>query len=171
MNDLTPYIESALAEYIEVTLVLNPLAQGDRLVVRVAPVGTLADLISALVPDELERDHISAFLGGDYIEPELWTKVRPKSGASVYLRVVPQDPVSIISILATQAAPTIAGAILGAGASGFALGVAGAAISMAITYADGDCEYRHANPDAIAIHKETKELMVLEVKTARILSG
>jgi putative phage-type endonuclease len=35
------------------------------------------------------------------------------------------------------------------------------------TYADGDCEYRHANPDAIAIHKETKELMVLEVKTAR----
>lgn len=35
------------------------------------------------------------------------------------------------------------------------------------TYADGDCAYRHANPDAIAIHKETKELMVLEVKTAR----
>lgn len=35
------------------------------------------------------------------------------------------------------------------------------------TYSDGECDYRHANPDAIAIHKETKELMVLEVKTAR----
>lgn len=35
------------------------------------------------------------------------------------------------------------------------------------TYQDGDCSYRHANPDAIAIHRETKELMVLEVKTAR----
>lgn len=35
------------------------------------------------------------------------------------------------------------------------------------TYADGDCEYRHANPDALAVHKETKEMMVLEVKTAR----
>jgi len=35
------------------------------------------------------------------------------------------------------------------------------------TYADGDCSIRHANPDALAIHKETKELMILEVKTAR----
>lgn len=134
MNDLTPYTESALAEYIEVTLVLNPLSQGDRLVVRVAPVGTLADLISALVPDEIEREHISAFLGGDYIEPELWSKIRPKSGASVYLRVVPQDPVSIISILATAAAPTITTAI-GLTAGTFAASIAGAAISMAITYA------------------------------------
>lgn len=134
MNDLTPYTESALAEFIEVTLVLNPLAQGDRLIVRVAPVGTLADLISALVPDELERDHISAFLGGDYIEPELWSKVRPKSGASVYLRVVPQDPISIVSILATAAAPTITTAI-GLTAGTFAASVAGAAIAMSITYA------------------------------------
>ncbi len=135
MNDLTPYRESALAEYIEVTLVLNPLAQGDRLVVRVSPSGTLAELIEALVPDELERDHISAFLGGDYIEPELWSKVRPKSGSSVYLRVVPQDPISIISILATAAAPTIATAIFGTTLGAFGLAVAGAAIAMAITYA------------------------------------
>lgn len=35
------------------------------------------------------------------------------------------------------------------------------------TYQDADCAYRHANPDAIAIHKQTKEMMVLEVKTAR----
>ena len=35
------------------------------------------------------------------------------------------------------------------------------------TYADGDCEYRHANPDALAIHKATGEMMVIEVKTAR----
>lgn len=35
------------------------------------------------------------------------------------------------------------------------------------TYADGDCEYRHANPDAIARNIKTGELMVLEVKTAR----
>lgn len=134
MNDLTHPKQSALAEYIEITLVLNPLSQGDRLIVRVAPVGTLADLIAALVPDELDRDHISAFIGGDYIEPALWSKIRPKSGASVYLRLVPQDPVTLISILATAAAPTITTAL------GFAVGsigaaIAGAAISMAITYA------------------------------------
>ena len=136
MNDLTIHKESALAEYIEVTLVLNPLSQGDRLIVRVAPVGTLADLISALIPDEIERDHISAFLGGDYIEPELWGKIRPKSGASVYLRIVPQDPVSIISILATAAAPTITAALFPTLVAGsLVASIAGAAISIAITYA------------------------------------
>jgi putative phage-type endonuclease len=35
------------------------------------------------------------------------------------------------------------------------------------TYADGDCEYRHANPDAIARNIQSGELMVIEVKTAR----
>jgi hypothetical protein len=134
LNDLTPHRESALAEYIEVTLVLNPLAQGDRLVVRVSPSGTLAELISALVPDELDREHISAFLGGDYIEPQLWSKIRPKSGSSVYLRMVPQDPVSIIAVLATAAAPAITTAI-GFTAGTLAASIAGAAIAMAITYA------------------------------------
>lgn len=134
MNDLTHPNQSALAEYIEVTLVLNPLAQGGRMVVRVAPLGTLADLVAALVPDELDRDHISAFIGGDYIDPDLWAKIRPKSGASVYLRIVPQDPVTLISILATATAPTIATAI-GFTAGTLAASIAGAAISMAITYA------------------------------------
>jgi hypothetical protein len=136
LNDLTPYRETALAEYIEVTLVLNPLAQGDRLVVRVSPSGTLADLISALIPDELDRDHISAFLGGDYIEPQLWAKIRPKSGSSVYLRMIPQDPVSMISILATVAAPTITAAVFPTLVAGsLAASIAGAAIAMGITYA------------------------------------
>ena len=134
MNDLTHPKQNALAEYIEITLVLNPLSQGDRLIVRVAPVGTLADLIAALVPDELDRDHISAFIGGDYIEPDLWSKIRPKSGSSVYLRIVPQDPVTLISILATSFAPTITTA-LGFAAGSFGAAVAGAAISIAITYA------------------------------------
>lgn len=35
------------------------------------------------------------------------------------------------------------------------------------TYQDPKCDYRHANPDAIAVHKETKEEMVIEVKTSR----
>ena len=35
------------------------------------------------------------------------------------------------------------------------------------TYSDPDCSYRHANPDAIARHRVTGELMVIEVKTAR----
>ena len=35
------------------------------------------------------------------------------------------------------------------------------------TYADEYCEYRHANPDALARHRKTGELMVIEVKTAR----
>jgi putative phage-type endonuclease len=36
------------------------------------------------------------------------------------------------------------------------------------TYADEFCDYRRANPDAIARHRETGELMVVEVKTARM---
>ena len=35
------------------------------------------------------------------------------------------------------------------------------------TYQDEHCEYRHANPDALAVHKETGEMMIIEVKTAR----
>jgi len=35
------------------------------------------------------------------------------------------------------------------------------------TYQDEHCEYRHANPDAIARHVETGELMIIEVKTSR----
>ena len=35
------------------------------------------------------------------------------------------------------------------------------------TYQDENCDYRHANPDAIAIHKKTGEMKVIEVKTAR----
>ena len=35
------------------------------------------------------------------------------------------------------------------------------------TYADQYCEYRHANPDALARHRQTGEWMVIEVKTAR----
>jgi len=35
------------------------------------------------------------------------------------------------------------------------------------TYADEFCDYLHANPDAIAVHKKTGEQMIIEVKTAR----
>lgn len=35
------------------------------------------------------------------------------------------------------------------------------------TYQDLDCLYRHANPDALARHRETGEWMIIEVKTAR----
>lgn len=35
------------------------------------------------------------------------------------------------------------------------------------TYQDEYCAYRHANPDALARHKETGEWMIIEVKTAR----
>lgn len=35
------------------------------------------------------------------------------------------------------------------------------------TYADEHCAYRHANPDALAQHRESGEWMVIEVKTAR----
>lgn len=35
------------------------------------------------------------------------------------------------------------------------------------TYADENCDYRHANPDALARHKVTGEWMIVEVKTSR----
>ena len=132
MNSIVPFKDSALAEYVEITLILNPLAKGDRLVIRIMAGQTLAQMISALVTDDGDREHIAAFIGGDYIPQDLWSKTRPKSGASVYLRVTLQDPVSLISILATSFAPTIATAI---GLTGIAASIAGAAIAMAITYA------------------------------------
>ena len=134
MNDLVHFKDRALAEYVEITLILNPLAKNDRLVVRIMAGQTLDQMIAALVTDESDREHVSAFIGGDYIPQELWAKTRPKSGASIYLRISLQDPVTLISILATAAAPTITAA-LGFTAGTFAAAVAGAAISMAITYA------------------------------------
>ena len=136
MNDLVPFKDRALAEYVEITLILNPLAKNDRLVVRIMAGQTLDQMIAALVTDESDREHVSAFIGGDYIPQELWAKTRPKSGASIYLRISLQDPVTLISILATAAAPSIATALFPTLVAGsFAAAIAGAAIAMAITYA------------------------------------
>lgn len=135
MNDLVPFKDRALAEYVEITLILNPLAKGERLVVRIMAGQTLAEMITTLVLEESDRDYISAFIGGDYIPQELWAKTRPKSGASIYLRVTLQDPVSMISILASAVAPTIATTVFGIAAGTFGAAIAGAAIAMAITYA------------------------------------
>jgi hypothetical protein len=136
LNDLIPFKDSALAEYVEITLILNPLAKGERLVVRIMAGQTLDQMIATLVLEESDREHIAAFIGGDYIPQELWAKTRPKSGASIYLRVTLQDPVSMIAILASAVAPTIATAIFPTLVAGsFLASVAGAAIAMAITYA------------------------------------
>ena len=136
MNDLVPFQDKAPAEYVEITLILNPLAKGERLVVRIMAGQTLEQIIATMVLDESNREHISAFIGGDYIPQELWAKTRPKSGASIYLRVTLQDPVSMIAILASAAAPTIVATVFPALVAGsFAAAVAGAAIAMAITYA------------------------------------
>lgn len=134
MNDLVLTESAPLAEYVEVTLVLNPLAQGDRVVLRISPAWTIAQMVEALVPDSADRDHVSAFVGGDYIEPRFWAKVKPKAGSSVYLRVTLQDPVTLVSLLATAAAPTITTALTGL-TTGFLFNIAGAAIAMTITYA------------------------------------
>lgn len=135
MNDLVPFKDRALAEYVEITLILNPLAKGERLVVRILAGQTLDQMIATLVLEESDREHIAAFIGGDYIPQELWAKTRPKSGASIYLRVTLQDPISMVAILASAVAPTIATAIFGTTLGAFGLAVAGAAIAMAITYA------------------------------------
>lgn len=135
MNSIVPFKDSALAEYVEITLILNPLAKADRLVVRIMAGQTLDQMIAALVLDESDREHISTFIGGDYIPQELWAKTRPKSGSSIYLRVTLQDPVSMVAILASAVAPTIATAAFGLTAGTFMAAVAGAAIAMAITYA------------------------------------
>lgn len=135
MNSIVPHKDRALAEYVEITLILNPLAKGERLVVRIMAGQTLDQMIAALVLEESDREHISAFIGGDYIPQDLWAKTRPKSGASIYLRVTLQDPVSMIAILASATAPMIATTVFGLTAGTFAAAIAGAAIAMSITYA------------------------------------
>ena len=135
MNSIVPHKDRALAEYVEITLILNPLAKGERLVIRIMAGQTLDQMIAALVLEESDREHISAFIGGDYIPQDLWAKTRPKSGASIYLRVTLQDPVSMIAILASATAPMIATTVFGLTAGTFAAAIAGAAIAMSITYA------------------------------------
>jgi hypothetical protein len=136
LNSIVPHKDRALAEYVEITLILNPLAKNDRLVVRIMAGQTLDQMIATLVTDESDREHVNAFIGGDYIQQDLWTKTRPKSGASIYLRISLQDPVSMISILASAVAPTIVTALFPTlVAGGLAASIAGAAIAMAITYA------------------------------------
>lgn len=135
MNSIVPHKDRALAEYVEITLILNPLAKNDRLVVRIMAGQTLDQMIATLVTDESDREHVNAFIGGDYIPQDLWAKTRPKSGASIYLRISLQDPVSLISILATQAAPIIATKVFGLAVGTLGASIAGAAIAMAITYA------------------------------------
>lgn len=119
-----------LASQIEVTFIANPLSNAGRVTVTLLGGQTIAEIVGKIAPDRAE--YLSVFIAGDYIPPENWAKVRPKSGASVLIRVQPQDPVSLVSILATAFAPTITAAI---GLTGFAATVAGALISMAVTYA------------------------------------
>ena len=97
--------------------------------------GTLADLIDHLVSDEAVQEHLSAFVGGDYVPPHYWDRVRPKAGSSVFLKVVPADPLTVLAVLAPIAGNFVAGAavtagLVAAGSLGASLIAAGVAFAI-----------------------------------------
>ena len=129
--DLTPPKTAALAGYVTVSVVLNPFSNDHRVSARFAAGQTIEDLVAMLVPDEGHRDHLSAFVGGDYVSPHLWGKVTPKAGSSVFLKAVPADPITILAVLAPIAG-TAGAAALGFTAGTLAAGLVAAGISFAI---------------------------------------
>ncbi len=52
---------------------------------------SISEMIAELQPEPYLRCFAHVFIGGVYVQPEYWAQVRPKAGAMVSIRMVPQD--------------------------------------------------------------------------------
>ena len=83
------------------------------------PLGlSIAQIMQAVQPVGILRDHAHVFINGDYIPSENWAHVRPKTEAIVSIRMVPQggggkNPLRTILSVALLAATPQLGALLG----------------------------------------------------------
>lgn len=111
---------------------------------------SLAEMVEAVQPEPFLRRHAHVFLGDLYIQPEYWSQVRPKAGAMVSIRMVPQNsgggggksPLRMVLLIAVMVvAAVISGGALAAafpalGAS-FTAGGIGATLAASAVSANG----------------------------------
>jgi hypothetical protein len=111
-------------------------------IVTTLPAGlSIAEILAQVQPDPRLRRYAFVQLGGETVMPEYWHRVRPKEGAHLTIRVVPQgggganksDVATVLSIVVLVAAAVVSSnpAFLGltatqASLAGVAVGVAGA---------------------------------------------
>jgi len=132
--------------YVSVAVIVNPF-QEERPPSTLVPAGdTLEGIVELFVPDETMRAHVAAFVGGDYVPPHLWGSVRPKAGSSVFMKAVPQDPVSLIALLAPVAGQFVAGSVLGLAVGTLSYALVAAGVTFAIL-AVGQALFGPSRPD------------------------
>lgn len=75
---------------------------------------SLSEMIAELQPDPWLRRHAHVFIGDVYIDPEYWPQVRPKAGAMVSIRMVPQggggggkSPLRMVLLIAVLVVATV----------------------------------------------------------------
>lgn len=112
-----------------------------RQTLTVAPRTSIADMVAMAFPSLPAQRMVRVTIGEHVIPPDLWRLVRPREGATVIIRLVPQNSDTLRSVLTVAVlvaavslgqfyAPTIAGALLPASFTGY-----GAAAATASTLA------------------------------------
>lgn len=98
---------------------------------------TIEDAVDAANVPEVYRDMIEVDLGGVVVPRSHWRKVRPRDGAVVYIRVVPQggqSPLRVVAMIALVAVAVYTGGVIGPQVAS-AIGVTSAAGVAAVTAA------------------------------------
>lgn len=96
---------------------------------------TLQDVLDVIQPNKEWHEFCSVFVEDQYIFPALLHKVRPKSGATVYVKIVPGAPViPIIAAVAAAAAQSAAAAALTAALGATLASVVGAVIGGIVAF-------------------------------------
>jgi len=117
---------------VNVVALLTPFNPERRLICKM-PVGTVESIVDTLVPDPAVREYIQAFVNDTHVPREMWHAVRPNAGTTLCLKAMPQDPASIIGLVASLAGGSVAGSAFVIGALGTTgAAVAGAVVSFAL---------------------------------------
>lgn len=134
--------------YINVVISLNPFSEDDR-AVAVLPVGhSIKDIFDlyASNAEGIPEEQFSAFIDGDYVFPDLWDKVKPKSGSSVYIKAVP-GALAALGVLAPIAGKAVAG-FLGLTAGKLAYSLVSAAVAFGVL-AIGQALFAPSEPEPL----------------------
>lgn len=136
MFDLVPAQETLPRGYLWLVVDLNPFSERDRIAQQVPAEGSIELILATLTEEDwkkVERGELSIFLNGVYVPREKWARVRPKPGTTLFVKVVPQDPISVIGLLGSVAGGATTTFLTGIGVSSILAGVAGAVVTFAIT--------------------------------------
>lgn len=106
MNQLVP-VKSNLPVRADASVtiisIMNPFSNSDRKIDHIFPGCTLETLAELYVPEYIEHDQITIFVGEVRIPHTMWGSVRPRDNAVVTLKRTPQDPLSAIGLLSSVA--------------------------------------------------------------------